>query len=79
MFNNLDSFSQQARDLQMRAKIAELVKVSEKLVDSIEQLNARLTILEAERDLIKDLIDKVVIRLNSDASDDEELLKSHQI
>lgn len=75
MFNNLDSFSQQARDLQMRAKIAELVKVSEKLVDSIEQLNARLTILEAQRDLIKDWIDKVVIRLNSDDTNDEELLK----
>lgn len=75
MFNNLDSFSQQARDLQMRAKIAELVKVSEKLVESIKQLNARLTILEAQRDLIKDLIDKVVIRLNSDDTNDEELLK----
>lgn len=75
MFNNLDSFSQQARDLQMRAKIAELVKVSEKLVESIEQLNARLTILEAQRDLIKDLIDKVVIRLKPDDTNDEELLK----
>lgn len=75
MFNNLDSFSQQARDLQIRAKISELVKVSEKLVESIEQLNARLTILEAQRDLIKDWIDKVVIRLNSDDTNDEELLK----
>lgn len=79
MLSNLDSFSQQARDLQMRAKVAELVKISKQLVESIEQLNARLTILEAQRDLIKNQIDKVVIRLNSDASDDEELLKSHQI
>ena len=75
MLNNLDSFSQQARDLQMRAKVAELVKISKQLVDSIEQLNARLTILEAQRDLIKNQIDKVVIRLNPDAVDDEELLK----
>lgn len=75
MFNNLDSFSQQARDLQMRAKVAELVKISKQLVESIEQLNARLTILEAQRDLIKDQIDKVVIRLNPDDIDDEELLK----
>lgn len=75
MFNNLDSFSQQARDLQMRAKVAELVKISKQLVESIEQLNARLTILEAQQDLIKNQIDKVVIRLNPDAIDDEELLK----
>lgn len=75
MFNNLDSFSQQAKDLQMRAKVAELVKISKQLVESIEQLNARLTILEAQRDLIKDWIDKVVIRLNSDDTNDEELLK----
>lgn len=75
MLNNLDSFSQQARDLQMRAKVAELVKISKQLVESIEQLNARLTILEAQRDLIKDQIDKVVIRLNPDDIDDEELLK----
>jgi hypothetical protein len=75
MFNNLDSFSQQARDLQMHAKVAELVKISKQLVESIEQLNARLTILEAQRDLIKNQIDKVVIRLNPDAIDDEELLK----
>lgn len=75
MLNNLDSFSQQARDLQMRAKVAELVKISKQLVESIEQLNARLTILEAQRDLIKNQIDKVVIRLNPDAIDDEELLK----
>lgn len=75
MFNNLDSLSQQARDLQMRAKVAELVKISKQLVESIEQLNARLTILEAQRDLIKNQIDKVVIRLNPDAIDDEELLK----
>lgn len=75
MFNNLDSFSQQARDLQMHAKVAELVKISKQLVESIEQLNARLTILEAQRDLIKNQIDKVVIRLNPDAIDDEELSK----
>lgn len=75
MLNNLDSFSQQARDLQMRAKVAELAQISKQLVESIEQLNARLTILEAQRDLIKDQIDKVVIRLNPDAIDDEELLK----
>lgn len=75
MLNNLDSFSQQAKDLQMRAKVAELVKISKQLVESIEQLNARLTILEAQRDLIKNQIDKVVIRLNPDAIDDEELLK----
>ena len=75
MLNNLDSFSQQARDLQMRAKVAELAQISKQLVESIEQLNARLTILEAQRDLIKNQIDKVVIRLNPDAIDDEELLK----
>lgn len=75
MLNNLDLFSQQARDLQMRAKVAELAQISKQLVESIEQLNARLTILEAQRDLIKNQIDKVVIRLNPDAIDDEELLK----
>lgn len=75
MLNNLDSFSQQARDLQMRAKVAELAQISKQLVESIEQLNARLTILEAQRDLIQNQIDKVVIRLNPDAIDDEELLK----
>lgn len=75
MLNNLDLFSQQARDLQMRAKVAELAQISKQLVESIEQLNARLTILEAQRDLIQNQIDKVVIRLNPDAIDDEELLK----
>lgn len=75
MLNNLDLFSQQARDLQMRAKVAELAQISKQLVERIEQLNARLTILEAQRDLIQNQIDKVVIRLNPDAIDDEELLK----